>query len=115
MADEKRLTFYYTEEYIKELDKKKHEDAAVKEMQESGSKSGEIRCMVLTAEQNAKVMMDCMTDLIHAVRILTDMEQDIDDWMLAGISAMLDKIGEQKVIPYDLPVCINGTLGAQYR
>lgn len=47
--------------------------------------------------------------------ILTDREEDVDDWMLAGITAMLDKCNEQKVIPFDLPTSICGLLGAEWR
>lgn len=108
-----RVTFYYTEEYVKELDNKKREDAAIKAMQENPRT--EPQCMILTAEQNAKVMMDCITDLIHAVNILTNTEEEVDDWMIAGISAALDKANENHVIPFDLPLCINGMLAAQYR
>lgn len=108
-----RLTFYYTEEYVKEIDNKKREDAAIKEMQENPS--NEMRCIVLTAENNAEIMLDCVTDLIHAVRILTNPKEDVEDWMLTGIGATLDKVNEMKVIPFDLPICINGMLAAQYR
>lgn len=108
-----RVTFYYTEEYVKELDNKKREDAAVKAMQESPA--DDIQCVILTAENNAKIMMDGITDLIHAVNILTNTDEDVDDWMIAGINAALDKANERHVIPFDLPLCINGMLGAQYR
>lgn len=109
----RHLTYFYTEEYVKELDNKKREDAAVKEMQ--ANPSGEIKIMVLTAEQNAKVMMECITDCINAVNILTDKDQDVETWMLAGITAMLDKANELHVIPYDLPTSICGLLCAQFR
>jgi hypothetical protein len=109
-----RLTYWYTEEYIKELDNKAREDAAVKEMQDNNS-PGEIKCMILMAENNAKVMLGCITDCIHAVNILGDKEQDIDDWMLAGINAMLDKANESHIIPFDLPLSINGLLCTQHR
>ena len=76
---------------------------------------GQIKCMVLTAENNAKVMLECIKELVQAVDILTDREEDVDDWMLAGITAMLDKCNEQKVIPFDLPTSICGLLGAEWR
>ena len=83
-----RITFYYTEEYVEDLTKKEKEDAAIKELE--ANPSGEIRCMVLTAEHNAKVMMDCIKDLIRAVNILRDKNEEVDEWLLAGITAMLD-------------------------
>lgn len=108
-----RITFYYTEEYVEDLTKKEKEDAAIKELE--ANPSGEIRCMVLTAEHNAEVMMDCIKDLIRAVNILRDENEEVDEWMLAGITAMLDKVAQLKVLPYDLPASVCGLLGAQYR
>ena len=110
-----RFTYYYTKEYVHELDNKKREDAAVKEMQDAATEGGEIKCMVLTAENNAHIAMGSITDCIAAVNILTNMEEDVDDWMIAGINAMLDKVYESHTIPFDLPTSICGLLGAQYR
>lgn len=110
-----RFTYYYTKEYVSEMDNKKREDAAVKEMQDTATESGEIKCMVLTAENNARVMMGCITDCIAAVNILTNMEEDVDDWMFAGINTMLDKVYESHTIPFDLPLSICGLLCAQFR
>ena len=110
-----RFTYYYTKEYVRELDNKKREDAAVKEMEETATEGGEIKCMVLTAENNARVMMNCITDCIAAVDILVNMEEDVEDWMIAGINAMLDKVYKGHAIPFDLPTSICGLLGAQYR
>lgn len=109
-----RVTFWFTGEYVKELANKEKEDAAVKAMQTEPD-DGQIKCMVLTAENNAKVMLGCIKELVQAVDILTDREEDVDDWMLAGITAMLDKCNEQKVIPFDLPTSICGLLGAEWR
>ena len=110
-----RVTYCYTVEYVNEMDNKVKEDAAVKAVQDAATEGGEIKCMVLTAENHARVMMSCMKDLIQAVNILTDKEQNVDVWMLAGITAMLDKVSELRVIPFDLPASICGLLGAQYR
>ena len=110
-----RFTYYYTKEYVRELDNKKREDAAVKEMEDAAKEDGEIKCMVLTAENNARVMMGCITDCIAAVNILTNMEKDVDDWMIAGINAMLDKVYKGNAIPFDLTTSICGLLCAQYR
>ncbi len=110
-----RFTYYYTKEYVRELDNKKREDAAVKEMEDAATEGGEIKCMVLTAENNARVMMNCITDCIAAVDILVNMEEDVEDWMIAGINAMLDKVYKGHAIPFDLPTSICGLLGAQYR
>ena len=110
-----RLAYFYTVEYVSQMDNKKREDAAVKEMQDAATESGEIKCMVLTAENNARVAMGSITDCIAAVNILVNMEEDVDDWMIAGINAMLDKVRVSQGIPFDLSTAICGVLGAQYR
>ena len=110
-----RLAYFYTVEYVGQLGNKKREDAAVKEMQDAATEGGEIKCMVLTAENNARVAMGSITDCIAAVNILVNMEEDVDDWMIAGINAMLDKVRVSQGIPFDLSTAICGVLGAQYR
>ena len=97
------------------MDNKKREAAAVKEMQAAATEGGEIKCMVLTAENNASVAMGSITDCIAAVNILVNMEEDVDDWMIAGTNAMLDKVRVTRGIPFDLSTAICGVLGAQYR
>lgn len=69
----------------------------------------------MTAENNAKVMLSCMKDMRRAIEILEDKDEDVDEWMLAGITAMLDKAGEMRIIPFDLPTSICGVLGADWR
>ena len=110
-----RLAYFYTAEYVGQLDNKKREDAAVKEMQAAETEGGEIKCMVLTAENNARVAMGSITDCIAAVNILVNMEEDVDNWMIAGINAMLDKVRVTQGVPFDLSTAIFGVLGAQYR
>ena len=44
-----------------------------------------------------------------------EMEEDVDDWMIAGINAMLDKVKPSRGLPFDLSTSIRGVLGAQYR
>ena len=102
-----RLAYFYTVDYVQEMDNKKREAAA--------TEGGEIKCMVLTAENNARVAMGSITDCIAAVNILVNMEEDVDDWMIAGINAMLDKVRVTQGIPFDLSTAICGVLGAQYR
>ena len=110
-----RAVFYFTEEYLKELENKAKEDEAVAAMQANSSKDGPVQCMVLTAEGNANVMLDCIKELHRAVHILLDKQEDVDEWMLSGITAMMDRANEMKIIPYDLPTSICGLLCAQYR
>lgn len=106
-----RAVYWYSEEYLKELDNKVKEDEAVAGL----PKDGPIQCVVLTAEHNAKVMLDCIRELHKAVHILLDKQEDVDEWMLSGINAMMDKANAMKVIPFDLPASICGLLCAQYR
>ena len=49
------------------------------------------------------------------VELLRDEEEDVDDWQIAAIEAALDKTNESKYVSFDLPYCILGMLGAQYR
>ena len=60
-------------------------------------------------------MMDCIKELIRAVDILRNPEEDVDEWMLSGIMAMLDRVNQLKYIPFDLPASICGLLCAEYR
>ncbi len=41
---------------VNQMDNKKREDAAVKAMEATATEGGEIKCMVLTAEHNTKVV-----------------------------------------------------------
>lgn len=109
-----RLTYWFTEEYVKELENKKKEDAAVKEMNEN-SDTNEIKCVVLTAEHNAEVMMECIKECICAVNLLANEDEEVEDWMLAGINAMLEKVNESRCIPFDLPTSICGLLCTHIR
>ena len=111
----RRATFAYTREYLNYLEKKEQEEIACKEAKEDYEKDGVTRCLVLTAESNAKVMLGCMKDMKQAIEILENREEDVDEWMIAGIVAMLDKASEMKIIPFDLPASICGLLCAQYR
>ena len=93
-----RAVFYFSEEYLKELENKAKEDEAVAAMQANSSKDGPVQCMVLTAEGNASVMLDCIKELHRAVHILLDKQEDVDEWMLSGITAMMDRANEMKII-----------------
>ena len=58
-----------------------------------------MQCMVLTAEGNANVMLDCIKELHRAVHILLDKQEDVDEWMLSGITAMMDRANEIALTP----------------
>ena len=110
-----RLMYHYTCEYMDDMAQKEKEDEAVKEMENNPDPSGAVRCMVLTAEWNAHVVMECMKDCRRAVRILANKSEDVDDWMIAGINAAITEATKDGCIPFDLPTCICGMLGAEFR
>ncbi len=108
-----RLCYIFTSDYIDDMKKASEEEEACKRMKENPD--GEIKIMVLTGDQNAKVSLECMTECVKAVRLLLNPKEDIDDWMLAGINAMIDKSNEAHGYAFDLPTAINGVMLAQYR
>ncbi len=111
----RRATFAYTREYLDELEKKEKEEAECKAAKEAYEKDGVNRIVVMTADNNARVMLSCMKEMRRAIEILENPEEDVDEWMMAGITAMLDKAHEMKIIPFDLPTSICGVLGADWR
>ena len=108
-----RLMYHYTIEYMDEMERKAEEDKAIEEMK--NNPDGGMKCLVLTAEWNAKVMMDCMKDCRRAVKILANKSEDVDDWMIAGANAAITEATKDAYIPFDLPTCLCGLLGAEFR
>lgn len=106
------LLSFFASEYIEDLNKKEIEDAAVRTMEENPGSSP--RIMVLTAENNARVMLDCMKDCDKILKILYDEDVDVEDWQLVGMNAIFDRLNESGEIPYDLPAALLGLLLAQY-
>ena len=74
-----------------------------------------LRCMVLTAENNARVMLDCMKDARRLLKLLIDENEDFDDWMLVGMNAVFDHLNLSHEIPFDLAASMLGLVLAQYR
>ena len=110
-----RLMFHYTCEYMDEMEKKAKEDEAVEKMQSAAADGEPVQYMVLTAEWNAKVMMDCMEECRKAVRVLFDKGEEVENWMIAGVNAAITEATKDGFIPFDLPTCICGMLGAEFR
>lgn len=111
-----RATYAYTEEYLAELDNKAKEDKALEAFDELTKESEKTFCMCLTADHNIEVMLECIREMKRAIDVLYNEEnEDIEEWMIAGVNAMLDKANEMKIIPYDLPTAICGVLGTQWR
>lgn len=105
------LGWFYTQEYMQELDNKAEEEKKIQEMKESN----EPVCCVLTADNNAKVMLDCMKATKAIMELLRDEDEDVEDWQISAINAALDTTNESNFVSFDLPYCILGMLGAQYR
>ena len=55
-------------------------------------------------------MKNCMKASVKAAKFIRDKENEVEDWQIAGINAMFDKVNESKTIPFDLPYAINGIL-----
>ena len=96
------MNMLFTEEYVKELENLEKE----KELVEKAKKSEEPTCVVMTADWNAKVDLDCMKECTKIFQYLNGHADDIEEWVIAGINAMMDKVNEMKELPYDLPTVI---------
>lgn len=105
------LGWFYTQEYLKELENKVEEEKRIQELKNSD----EPVCCVLTADNNAKVMLDCMKATNAAMDILRDEDEDVEDWQISAINAALDTTNDSQYVSFDLPYCILGMMGAQYR
>lgn len=107
------LTYWYTTEYMEVLDDQRTEEKAIRELRTRADESREIKMVVLSAENNVKVILSCITSCVKAVNILRN--EDVEPWMLAGINAMIDKVNETGIVPYDLPISICGLLCSQFK
>ena len=71
---------------------------------------GEVKFRVSAHDHNASVMKDCMKAARDAANYLRNKENDIEEWQLAGITAMIDQCNKENIVAYDLPYAINGLL-----
>lgn len=97
-------------EYMNDLDQAEKEREAC----EKAKESGELVCIVLTGESNAKVMLQCMKDMREAIDFMKNPEHDIENWQLAGINGMFDQCNAEYIIPYDIGTAVCGILGTQF-
>jgi hypothetical protein len=105
-----KLLGVFTMDYLSDLENIENE----KKLCAEAEQTGEPKIIVLTGEQNAKVMLNCMKEIRKAVKFLNDDENEVDNWQLAGINAMFDTVNETKEIPYDLPYAVCGILGTDF-
>lgn len=104
----RRLTAWFAEEMIDQEEKGRK---AKEEFEKAcAEEPGKQMIMVDCSTGNAKCMKDCMKACIKADKYIRNKENEVDDWQLAGINAMFDKVNESKTIPFDLPYAINGIL-----
>lgn len=104
----RRLTAWFAEEMIDQEEKglkakEEFEKACAEE-------PGKQMIMVDCSTGNAECMKGCMKACIKADKYIRNKENEVEDWQLAGINAMFDKVNESKTIPFDLPYAINGIL-----
>ena len=86
-----------------------------KEAFEKAKEAGELVVMISTAENNARVMKNCMKEAREAAEFLRDEKNDVEEWQLAGINAMFDQCNKENMVPYDMPTAIKGLLCMQYQ
>ena len=106
----RKLMSIFAMEYLSDLDKIEEERKTVEEAENSGERF----MIVLAGEQNSKVSLSCMKETRKAIDFMKNAENDVENWQLAGINAMLDYINVDGNIPFDLPTAICGILGTDF-
>ena len=107
-----KLNSLFTREYLAELENQKKEQEAIKKLESDSS--SEIKCMALTADWNASVDLDCMTECIEVIDYLQNEEEPVELWQLAGISAMICQSNKDHSFDYSLPQAISDVLGIRF-
>jgi len=97
-------------EYMNDLEEAEQEREACKKAEESG----ELTIIVLTGEQNAAVMLECMKDMKEAIDFMSNTDNDEENWQLAGINAMFDQCNTECIVPFDIGTAVCGILGTQF-
>ena len=107
-----RMENLFTAEYIQELAKAEQEKKAAEAMK--NEPGDEFKCIVMTGDWNAQVDLDCMKSCVEIIAYLTEDDCDLQDWQLAGITAMLDKANENHSVDYSMPQAISDVLGIRF-
>lgn len=100
--------YWFADEMFKE--EEKGEKGRAEYEKERAENPGKMVMYIDTSTNNAKVMKDCMKETRDAMNFLKNPEYDVEDWQLAGITAMLDKCDETGTVPFDLPTALKGLL-----
>lgn len=96
------LVYWFADEMLSE------EEAEFE--REKAEKPGELVIRVSAHDNNARVMKHCMKATRDAANYLRNEENEVEDWQIAGINAMLDQCNKENIVAYDLPYAINGLL-----
>jgi uncharacterized UPF0160 family protein len=100
----------FSMEYLDDLQKAEKE----REICEKAKESDTQVCIVLTGKQNAEVMLECMKDMKKAIEFMTNADNDVENWQLAGINAMFDQCNAEHIIPFDIGTAVCGILGTEF-
>ncbi len=102
------LVYWFADEMLSEEEAEAREEAEFE--REKAEKPGELVMRVSAHDNNARVMKHCMKATRDAVNYLRNKENEVEDWQIAGINAMLDQCNKENIVAYDLPYAINGLL-----
>lgn len=103
-----RLMAWFAEEMIDQEEESRR--ARAKFEKACAEEIGKRIMLVDCSSGNAECMKNCMKASVKAAKFIRDKENEVEDWQIAGINAMFDKVNESKTIPFDLPYAINGIL-----
>lgn len=102
------LVYYFADSLLEE------EDAERKEAEEYKRKCEEepnkLNFRISSHEQNEALIKKCMREARDAIRFLSNKENVIEEWQIAGINGMFEQCNTDKIIPYDLPAAVKGIL-----
>ncbi len=106
------LNYLFTSEYLQEIGKAEEEKKIAEKMK--NEESNEFRCIVMTGDWNAQVDLDCMKSCVEIIKYLTDENEAVEGWQMAGIKAMLDQSNEDRSYDYSMPQAISDVLGIRF-
>ncbi len=102
------LVYWFADEMLSEEEAEAREQAEFE--REKAEKPGELIMRVSAHDNNARVMKHCMKAARDAANYLRNKENDVENWQIAGINAMLDQCDKEGIVAYDMPYAINGLL-----
>lgn len=103
-----KLVCWFKNEMFEEEDAEKREAAGFKKQYEEELEKMQFR--VSAHRNNIGVLKRCIRETREAVKLLCDRENDVEEWQVAGINAMFGQCIMENIVPYNLPMAINGLL-----